>query len=92
MASGASCLPKAKRKTLEQPRCGTYEMTLQFYLIVGTGFGLSASVAAFLIVYNEYAEHKYSRSRVLKEAITISLVAFAFFLVLSVVAGYALSH
>lgn len=62
-------------------------MQLELSLVLGLLFGSVASIMAVLIIFEEYQKHKLGRARLWREALSGGLVAFVFFVVLSVLAG-----
>jgi uncharacterized membrane protein YagU involved in acid resistance len=67
-------------------------MPFELSLLGGALFGLCAGLMAFLIFFEEYGKHGLSRVRLWKEALYGGCVAFAFFMILSLVAGYVISR
>lgn len=67
-------------------------MPLEFFVAIGAFFGLLSSAMACLIVYEEYQRHLLATRRLWKETLTAGAVAFIFFLVLSLAAGYWLYY
>jgi hypothetical protein len=67
-------------------------MTVEASAVIGTIGGLIAALMAFLIFYHEYEKHKLGTWRLWKESLSGALAAFFFFLILSIIAGYWLSH
>ena len=67
---------------------------IQFKLAVllGTGFGLLASLMAFLIFYEEYRKHFVDSRRARREALSGAMVTFLFFFGLAIVAAFWLLH
>jgi K+-sensing histidine kinase KdpD len=53
-------------------------------------FSLLASAMAFLIAYNEYSKHFQDSRQALRSALGTGLVTLAFFLALSLIAGFVL--
>lgn len=67
-------------------------MSLKASALMGVMFGLLAALMAFLVVYDEYQKHQLGTWRLWKESLSVGLTAFLLFLILSIVAGYWLSH
>ena len=65
---------------------------ITFFLALGILFGLLGSATAYIIMYREYSHHFTSAKRVRTAALRSALVAFLFFLGLSVVSGYVITH
>lgn len=64
---------------------------LPLFGMLGVGFGVIASVMAFLITYGEYVHH-YAETRTPRRiALQAAVVTFAFFVLASVVVGYILT-
>ena len=59
-------------------------------LILGAMFSLLAGTMAFLITYNEYSKHFKDRRKAVLAALQTAVVAFLFFVALSLVAGLVL--
>ena len=55
-----------------------------FYVVLGVVFSTLAALCAFVITYEEYLKHFPDKRRPLKMAANMSLVAFAFFMLVSV--------
>ena len=64
-------------------------MRLSFLFIVGIGCGLLAGIMAYLITYNEY-QHHFKGKRVFDESLKSGVVAFVFFMILTIVIGLIL--
>jgi len=67
-------------------------MAYPIMLSFGIFFGLIASVMAFLITYNEYQKHQFTKKRLWKASLESAFVTFIFFLVLSIVLGYLFTN
>lgn len=65
---------------------------LRLVTSLGAVFALLASVMAFLISWKEYSRHFRDRKRALRLALGSAVVAFLFFVVLSVVAALAINR
>ena len=65
-------------------------MALKLMLILGAMFSLLAGTMAFLITYNEYSKHFKDRRKAVLAALQTAVVAFLFFVALSLVAGLVL--
>jgi uncharacterized membrane protein SpoIIM required for sporulation len=65
---------------------------LRLVTSLGALFALLASAMAFLITWQEYSRHFHDRKKALRLALRSAVVAFLFFVVLSVVAGLAISR
>jgi len=55
-----------------------------FYVVLGAVFSTLAALCAFVIIYEEYLKHFPDKRRSLKEAVKMSLAAFAFFMLVLV--------
>jgi H+/Cl- antiporter ClcA len=55
-----------------------------FYVVLGAVFSAVAALCAFFITYEEYLKHYPDKRTPLKMAAKTSLVAFAFFMFVSV--------
>ena len=67
-------------------------MVYSIMLAFGIIFGLIASVMAFLITYNEYQRHQFTKKRLWKVSLESSIFTFIFFLILSIVLGYLFTN
>jgi hypothetical protein len=56
-----------------------------FYVVLAAVFSTLAALCAFVITYEEYLKHFPDKRRPLKIAAKMSLVAFAFFMLISLV-------
>jgi len=65
-------------------------VALKLMLILGAMFSLLAGTMAFLITYNEYSKHFKDRRKAVLAALQTAVVAFLFFVALSLVAGLVL--
>jgi len=58
--------------------------------LIGLTCSLIASIMAYVITYEEYADHFAERKRTAREAFSTALVTFVFFAVLSLILGFLL--
>lgn len=65
---------------------------ITFFVALGSLFGLLGSAIAYIVFYREYSHHFTSTKRVRVLALKGALAAFLFFLGLSVVSGYVITH
>ena len=66
--------------------------SFEIVLLIGLIYTVLASLAAYLIAYNEYAHHFAVRREAMKHAFEVALVAFLFFAVVTVALGLLLSE
>ena len=65
-------------------------MTFLIPLFFGFFFGILAAIVAFLITYQEYQKHKFSKSRLIKMSLEAAFFTLIVFVVISLVVGYVL--
>jgi hypothetical protein len=65
---------------------------ISFFAALGVLFGLLGSAIAYIIFYREYSHHFTSARRARNLALKGALVAFLFFVGLSIVSGYVITH
>lgn len=61
-------------------------------IVIGIIFGFLAALAAFVITYNEYEKHKFTRKRLFMQAFKTAIFTFLIFLLLSVLISFLLTH
>jgi len=64
--------------------------SLDLFFAIGGIFGFLASLMAYLITYNEYMHHYQTKKEPRKMATESAIVAFVFFFLISLFAGYVL--
>jgi hypothetical protein len=63
---------------------------MRVFFVIGIIFGLLAAASAFVIIWQEYERHQFTRKRLFKEAFQAAIFTFAVFLLLSLLAGFLL--
>jgi Na+-transporting NADH:ubiquinone oxidoreductase subunit NqrE len=66
--------------------------SFEIILAIGFAYSLLASLAAYVIAYNEYAHHFVVKRQAIKHAIEVALVAFVFFAVVTFALAFLLSE
>jgi len=78
------CSARARRKRADR--------SVALFLALGTMFGALAAAAAYLISYHEYRQQMLRPDQnAAKMAIEVAVITLLFFVVASVVLGYALT-
>ena len=65
-----------------------YDAMMRAALVLGFSFSFIASLAAFLISYEEYSRHYQDKRRAFLLSVTTAIFAFIVFLVLAIIVGF----
>ena len=60
---------------------------MNLFIVIGSGFGVLAALAAFVITYEEWSHHYAHGPVPLKHAMKVAIVTFTVFTILSMLAG-----
>ncbi len=58
------------------------------FLMIGLLFAPFGGLAAFLIIYEEYSHHGFSRGRLIREGLAAAFTAASVLIVVALVAGF----
>jgi len=60
---------------------------MSLFIMIGSGFGVLAALAAFVITYEEWSHHYAQGTEPFKHALKVAVVTFTVFIILSILAG-----